>query len=263
MCLACLCCVFILGCLLLHVYDSSLSFSLASASPRPAGNTQPWLWNVFTFWACYKLSAKTNFAWLGRSLHLAQMLFGSNVFQGFALSIWLSLSDRASPSQMWTQAKGKARALCWCVCVPARMCLHLCMSIWCGQPANMSTIILLLRQDSTYTQYNINSEGINVTSEPCRCIFIFHHKEIHLFSTCITTSEPPLSDWVMLFMHIIHWGLSTDSKLFPNVSFQCVFNLLKDNINRFDYLVIKPAKLEVGCLIEDCSHIRVWKTVAV
>lgn len=77
----------------LHAYDSSLSFWLASAFPRPAGNTQPWLWNVFTFWACYKLSAKTNFAWLGRSLHLAQMLFGSVVFQGLALSIWLSLSD--------------------------------------------------------------------------------------------------------------------------------------------------------------------------
>lgn len=73
-------------------------------------------------WACYKLSAKTNFAWLGRSLHLAQILFGSNVFQGFALRIWLSVADRGSPSQMWTQTKGKAHALCWCV-LPARMCM--------------------------------------------------------------------------------------------------------------------------------------------
>lgn len=114
MCLACLGCVFSLGRPLLQVYDITL---IMSASPRPAGNTQPWVWNVFTFWACYKLSAKTNFAWLGRSLHLAQMLFGSNVFQGLALSIWLSLSDRGSPSQMWTQAKGKACAgVCVCVC---------------------------------------------------------------------------------------------------------------------------------------------------
>lgn len=142
MCLACLCCISFLGSLQLHVDDSSFSFLLASASPCPAGNTQPWVRNVFTFWACYKLSAKTNFAWLGRSLHLAQMLFGSNVFQGFALSIWLSLSDRGSPSQMWTQAKGKARALRRCVHAHVCACTHafVCEHIWCGNPANMCAI---------------------------------------------------------------------------------------------------------------------------
>lgn len=111
----------------LLAYDSSLSLLLASTSPGPAGNTQPWVWNVFTFWVCYKLSATTNFAWLGRSLHLVQMLFGSNVFQGFALPIWLSLSDRGSPSQMWTQAKGKPCTLSQSVraymSVPARTCV--------------------------------------------------------------------------------------------------------------------------------------------
>lgn len=86
LCPMCLCCIFFLGRLQLHVCDNLLSFSLALASPHPAGNMQPWVWNVFTFWVCYKLSAKTNFAWLGRSLHLAQMLFGSNVFlQGCTL----------------------------------------------------------------------------------------------------------------------------------------------------------------------------------
>ena len=169
MCLACLCCVFSPWKSLLCVYDSSLSFLLAAASPRPAGNTQPWVWNVFTFWACYKLSAKTNFAWLGRSLHLAQMLFGSNVFQGLALSIWLSLSDRGSPSQMWTQTKGKAWALCRCVCVSVcvRACTHvfICIFVWTNGAGTLPICLqyFLHWRDSTYTQYNLNSEGINVT----------------------------------------------------------------------------------------------------
>lgn len=176
MCLACLCCIFFLGRLQLRVYDSSFSFFLASASPHPAGNTQPWVRNVFTFWACYKLSAKTNFAWLGRNLHLAQMLFGSNVFQGFALSIGLSLSDRGSPSQMWTQAKGKARALCRRVRACTRVCLHACVCmcrhmVW--ETCQNVCDILLYWQDSTYTQYNINSEGINVT---------FDHVDVFLSS---------------------------------------------------------------------------------
>lgn len=106
-CQRCLWFFFSLENLFLHAWDGSLSFVLAAALPRPAGNTQPWVWNVFTFGACYKLSAKTNFAWLGRDLHLAQMLFGSTVFQGLALSIWLSLSDgvlqaRCEPGQKVT-----------------------------------------------------------------------------------------------------------------------------------------------------------------
>lgn len=129
--------------------------SLASASSRPAGNSQPWVWNVFTFWTCYKLSAKANFAWLGRSLHLAQILFGSNVFQGFALWIWLSVADRGSPSQMWTQTKGKAPALCWCV-LPAHMGLNVHMKIQCG-------LVFTQGHGSAYTQSNISSAGMNET----------------------------------------------------------------------------------------------------
>lgn len=114
--MVCWCSTVCLGSLQLHVCHSFPPRWVASASLHPAGNTQPWVWNVFTFWACYKLSAKTNFAWLGRSLLFAQMLFGSSVFQRFALSIQLSLSgaDRGSPSQMWTQRKGKTCSLCWC-----------------------------------------------------------------------------------------------------------------------------------------------------
>lgn len=123
-CQGCLCFFFSPENVFLHAWDGSLSFVLAAAQPRPAGNTQPWVWNVFTFGACYKLSAKTNFAWLGRGLHLAQMLFGSTVFQGLALSIWLSLSDGAStmpdvnPGKRVTLVIGAGV----CVCVHVSHC---------------------------------------------------------------------------------------------------------------------------------------------
>lgn len=104
---------------------------LASASPHSAEYTQPWVWNVFTYEACYKLSAKTNFAWLGRSLHLAQMLFGSNLFQRLALSIWLSSSDGEVVSQMWTQAKGNSFSQCWrAFFEPAHLCLYEYIHVW-------------------------------------------------------------------------------------------------------------------------------------
>lgn len=103
--------LFASGVTVLHPFCRRVLAVVGRLQPHvlPTGNTRPWAWNVFTFWVCYKLSAKTNFAWLGRSPHLAQMLFGSIVFHRLALSISLSPSVRGFPSQMWTLAK---RALC-------------------------------------------------------------------------------------------------------------------------------------------------------
>lgn len=103
----CLCCIFFLGRLQLHVCDNLLSFSLALASPHPAGNTQPWVWNVFTFWVCYKLSAKTNLRDLAEAFTLLRCCLGQTFFYRVPLSFWLSLSDKGFPSQMWTQEKVK------------------------------------------------------------------------------------------------------------------------------------------------------------
>lgn len=151
----CLRCVFPLGS---FAASRLWQVSLILIGSGPAGNTQPWVWNVFTFWACYKLSAKTNFAWLGRSRHLAQMLFGSNVFQRFALSILTCLYlTGGSPSQMWTLAKGKARCSSFgvCVSVPALMCLYVRIH-------GAGTLPICLHwQDPTFTWYSINSKGIN------------------------------------------------------------------------------------------------------
>lgn len=121
----CLCFFCSLENVFLHAWDGSLSFVLAAPLPGPAGNSQPWVWNVFTFGACYKLSAKTNFAWLGRGLHLAQMLFGSTVFQGLALSIGLSLSDgvpqaRCEPGRKVTLVIRTGVCVRLCTCTTAK-----------------------------------------------------------------------------------------------------------------------------------------------